>query len=141
MNIELLIIPVVTMILAQILKLATDDKKDNLSVLNIFGHYGGMPSTHAAYLASIGTLIALYDNIDSTIFALWVVVTAIIIRDALGLRREVSRHSIAIIELAKKLNSPLPNLNIRVGHKPIEIIAGLLFGFSITIIIKLLILS
>jgi uncharacterized protein len=141
MYIELIIIPIVTIFLAQMLKLATDDHKGNFNIINIFGRYGGMPSTHATYLASLGTLLAWGFNFNSATFALWFMLTVIVLRDAMGLRQEVSRHTLAIEILAKKTNSTTPKLTRRVGHRPIEVIAGLLFGLSITILIKFLIHS
>ena len=140
MYLELIIVPIITIFLAQMLKLATDDYKGNFNIINIFGRYGGMPSTHATYLASLGTLLVWVYSFNSAIFALWFMLTVIVLRDAMGLRQEVSRHTLAIEEIAKKTNSTTPKLTRRVGHKPIEVIAGLAFGISITIIIKVLII-
>jgi uncharacterized protein len=141
MYLELITIPIVTIFLAQMLKLATDDYKGNFNIINIFGRYGGMPSTHATYLASLGTLLAWGYNFNSAAFALWFMLTVIVLRDAMGLRQEVSRHTLAIEEIAKKTNFTIPKLTRRVGHKPIEVIAGTLFGISITIIIKFILIQ
>lgn len=136
MTLELIIIPVIIILLAQALKLATDEKKGNFDLINIFGRYGGMPSTHTAFIASIGTLLAIKVGLDSPIFALWFVLAVVVIRDAMGLRQEVSRHSLAIDNIAKKTGTEVPKLNFRVGHKPLEVIAGFLFGLSLTLIIE-----
>lgn len=136
MYFELILIPLITIILAQALKLATDEKKGNLDIVNIFGRYGGMPSTHTAFITSIGILIAITEGIKSAIFALWFVLAVIVVRDALGVRQEVSRHSKAIDNLAKKTNTEIPKMDFRVGHKPLEVAAGFLFGLSVTLILK-----
>ncbi len=141
MYLELIIIPIVTIFLGQMLKLSTDDHRGNFNIINIFGRYGGMPSTHATYLASLGTLLAWGYQFNSAIFALWFMLAVIVLRDAMGLRQEVSRHTLAIEEIAKKTNSTTPKLTRRVGHRPIEVIAGILFGVSVTVIIKFILIQ
>lgn len=135
---ELITIPIITVILAQTVKLITDDTKGNLNIINVFGKYGGMPSTHTAYVTSLGVLLFLKDGLESTALAIWFLFSVIVIRNALGLRQEVSRHSIAIESVAKKTNTPTPKLTHRIGHKPIEVIAGFLFGLVVTLAIKML---
>ncbi|MEA2065330.1 MAG: divergent PAP2 family protein [Patescibacteria group bacterium] len=133
---ELIIIPIIVVVLAQISKLATDGIKGNLNLINILGKYGGMPSGHTSFVSSIGTLIFLKEGIESTFFAIWIIFMIIVIRDALGARQEISRHSKVIKNIAKKIDITIPILNIRVGHKPKEVIAGMLFGIVATLIIK-----
>ena len=136
---ELIIIPFITVIIAQILKLATDEIKGNFNITNIFGKYGGMPSGHISFIASLGTLIIMKHGVDSSFFAIWIIFATIVARDALGVRREVGLHSSVIKKISKKINIDIPKLTTRTGHKPIEIIAGFFFGAGITFIIKLLI--
>ncbi|MCK5460300.1 divergent PAP2 family protein [Candidatus Parcubacteria bacterium] len=133
---ELIIIPIIVVILAQILKLATDGIKYNLNLINIFGKYGGMPSGHTAFVSSIGILIFLKEGIDSTYFAIWLIFMIVVARDALGARQEISRHSKVIKKIAEKIDINIPILNTRVGHKPKEVIGGMLFGTIITLVIK-----
>ena len=139
MHYESIIIPIVVVVLAQILKLATDGIKHNLNLINIFGKYGGMPSGHTAFVSSIGTLIFLKEGVDSTYFAIWMIFMIVVIRDALGARQEISRHSKAIKKIAEKIDIIIPRLNIRVGHKPKEVVGGILFGTIVTLIIKIFI--
>ncbi|MBT4277517.1 divergent PAP2 family protein [Candidatus Falkowbacteria bacterium] len=137
---ELVIIPIVIIFLSQALKLLTDGIKGNFDLTNIYNTYGGMPSTHTAFITSLGILIAIKDGLDSTSFAIWFILAVVVIRDALGLRQEVSRHSQAIKKIVKGKDISIPPLNTRVGHKPKEVIAGFLFGITATLIIKFLIL-
>ncbi len=139
MNYELITIPTITVLLAQIIKLATDKTKGNLDIINILNKYGGMPSSHTSFVTSLGTLIALKEGFNSVAFAIWFVFSVIVIKNALGLRQEVSRHSVAIEKIAREKKVPIPQLTHRLGHKPIEVIAGFFFGLTITLIIKFLI--
>lgn len=133
---ELIIIPIIVVILAQILKLATDGIKGNLNIVNILGRYGGMPSGHTSFVSSIGTLIFLKEGAESTYFAIWMIFMIIVVRDALGVRQEISRHSKVIKKIAKKIDFDILVLNTRIGHKPKEVAAGMLFGLIVTLIIK-----
>ena len=136
---ELIIIPLITVIIAQILKLTTDGVKGNLNITNILGKYGGAPSAHVSFIASLGTLIMMKHGVDSSFFAIWIIFATIVVRDALKVRREVGLHSSIIKKISKKTDIDIPKLTTRMGHKPIEVIAGFFFGTGITLIIKLLI--
>lgn len=135
---ELIIIPTIVVILSQAIKLITN-KDAELSAVNIIGKYGGMPSSHTAYVSSLGLLIFLKDGLESTGFAIWLLFSIIVIRNALGLRQEVSRHSTAIESIASKTKSTIPALTHRMGHRPIEVMVGALFGLIVTFAIKTLI--
>lgn len=136
---ELIIIPFIIGILAQILKLITGDSiKGNFNIANILVRYSGMPSGHISFIASLGTLLALKDGIDSSIFAIWIIFAIVLTRDALGVRHEVGLHSSVINKISKKINIDIPKLTTRIGHKPTEVMAGFLFGAVITLVIKLL---
>ncbi len=132
---ELIVIPIIVVILSQTIKLITN-KNVKLSAINVIGKYGGMPSSHTAYVSSLGLLIFMKDGLESTTFAIWLLFSVIVIRNALGLRQEVSRHSTAIESIANTTKTTIPTLTHRMGHKPIEVIVGSLFGLIITIIIK-----
>lgn len=133
---ELIIIPIIVVVLAQILKLATDGIKGNLNLINVLGKYGGMPSGHMSFVSSIGTLIFLKEGGESTYFAIWMIFMILVARDAVGVRQEISRQAKVIKNIAGKINITIPILNTRVGHKPKEVIGGILFGTIITLIIK-----
>ncbi|MCD4705556.1 divergent PAP2 family protein [bacterium] len=139
MSYELIIIPFITVILAQILKLATDGIKNDFNIINILGKYGGMPSGHISFITSLGILIIMKHGINSSFFAIWIIFATIVTRDALVVRWEVGLHSSVINKISKKININIPKLTTRMGHKPIEVMAGFLFGTIITLIIKLLI--
>ena len=135
---ELIIIPFITVVLAQILKLATDGIKNDFNIINIFGKYGGMPSGHISFITSLGILIIMKHGVDSSFFAIWIIFAMIVTKDALGSRREIGLHSSVINKISKKININIPKLTTRIGHRPIEVMAGFLFGAVITLIIKLL---
>jgi len=74
-----------------------------------FYQLGGMPSAHAALVGALATAVALQDGYASTTAALTYVIAAIIIHDAVHIRRQ---------------------------HNMTEIIAGLLIGFALVLLLS-----
>jgi len=95
--------------------------------------YGGMPSSHAAFVGSLITAIGIQDGIGSTTFAIAMVFAILVIRDAAGLRRNVGYHGTAIQKLIKDVGdySKFPKITTRLGHTPLELTAGLILGFVV----------
>jgi len=127
-----LITPITAIIVSQVLKLATDGIKGNLDVQRIFQTYGGMPSSHAAFVGSLATIVALNQDIASPLFGMVFVFGVLVLRDALGLRSIISRQNQILNRLSG--NKSLPE---RIYHTPVEIIAGLTLGFAVTLIFLL----
>lgn len=128
MPLPAIIIPLITIFLAQILKLATDRVKGNLTLRHILSDYSGMPSSHSALVASLATTVGFISGISSPEFGIAAIFALIIIRDALGFRRYLG-------EYAKRINALSPEefpLPTRVGHRPREVYAGTLLGIGVS---------
>lgn len=126
---QLLIIPVAAAIIAQGIKLATDKIKGNFTWHHLIHNYGGMPSSHSAFVASLTAEMAFTQGLNSAIFALSLVFAIIVIRDASGLRNYIGKANNEI----NKLNNN-SNLNEKIGHTWTEILAGCLLGIIIAAI-------
>jgi len=83
-----LILPLAAGLVAQISKLFIKSNRQEISFKNISA-YSGMPSGHSAIIISLATFAGLKDGLASPLFALSVILSVIIIRDALGLRRYI----------------------------------------------------
>ena len=125
-------VPLIAVFISQLLKLAFDSIKGNFNFKSIFESYGGMPSSHATLVASISTLVALDQGIDSLTFGICLVFSIIILRDATGLRMVTEKQSLAINKLIKQLPPEKQNgIEIQkesVGHTYTEILAGIFLG-------------
>jgi len=126
---SLITIPIAALFISQALKLATDKVKGNFTWHNLLHDYGGMPSSHSAFVASLTTEIALLEGINSPLFAVTFIFSLIIIRDALGLRNNLAKANAEINKLNKNAQ-----LIEKLGHTPIEIFTGCLVGILIVII-------
>ncbi|MBR7181702.1 MAG: divergent PAP2 family protein, partial [Clostridia bacterium] len=75
--------------LAQIIKLITSPKyRKGIDFLRFAFGSGGMPSSHSAVVMGACISCGILEGFDSTVFALSGVLALVVMRDALGIRRE-----------------------------------------------------
>ncbi|MDD4900774.1 MAG: divergent PAP2 family protein [Patescibacteria group bacterium] len=130
---QILITALVAGIIAQLSKflIKTNNIKFNWRSLS---SYSGMPSSHAAFVAALTTIVGLTQGFSSPLFAVCFIFSVLIIRDAIGLRRYLGQHgeiiNILVKDLAedKMLDQSYPKLLEKIGHTPAQIIAGSALG-------------
>ena len=105
-------------------------------------HAGGMPSSHAATMASVTTAIALSEGWDSPIFILAISITGIVIYDATGVRRQAGFHAERINQMGREIvkdhkldPATVDELREIIGHTPGEAVVGTIFGIAISFIV------
>lgn len=142
MDYSYLIIPLIVLIGSQAIKLATDGIKGNFDLRSFFITYGGMPSSHTAFVTSITTLIGLRLDFDSAMFALALVFTLLIMRDAVSFRNFLGKQGKMFNLLSKKISTnginDFPQFYERLGHSPLEVLAGAVWGIAITYLLNLI---
>lgn len=122
--------------LAQLSKLLVKSNRIKIGWRSIFS-YAGMPSSHAAFVVSLATIIGLVQGFASPLFAVCFIFGLLVIRDALGARRYLGQHGEIINILVKDLkedkmlDEPYPQLLEKIGHTPAQIIAGSLIGIFV----------
>lgn len=128
MNFYIFIIPFIVAIITQILKfaIAVLQQKNNFKEL---WAYGGMPSSHTAICFSLMTIIYLEHGISSYLL-ITTVFTFLVVRDAIGFRQEISKHSKVLNKLTDSKNKII--LNTRMGHTPWQITVGAVIGIFLT---------
>ncbi|MEX2043482.1 MAG: divergent PAP2 family protein [Patescibacteria group bacterium] len=87
---------------------------------------GGMPSVHAAVIVGVTTAIALEYGTDDPAFALGVIVSIIVMHDAVRVRWPLGETAIRVNELARR--SKLPTVAVFRGHRTREVLAGAAYG-------------
>ena len=91
---------------------------------------GGMPSTHSSLVSSLTTLVYIDYSISSIIFSIVLFFSLIVIYDSMGIRYESGNQ-------AKVLNNILgTNFKEPLGHKPIEVLFGVILGIMLTIVLN-----
>ncbi len=135
------IIPLVVLLLVRIIKFIIFYFRHGRSLTYTFSHgmtYGHMPSVHSALMISLVTSVGHYDGLNSGAFAIALVMAILTIDDATRLRVYMGEHSRYINMLIDKTNATeedYPRLKERMGHKPLEALAGGILGFVLTIIL------
>lgn len=129
-------------LLAQVIKIPLDflyTRRWNWALLL---SVGGMPSSHSALVTSATTAIGLYHGFDSPIFALGVAVTMVVTYDAAGVRRQAGIHAQRINLLFEEvLRGHLVDqkeLREVLGHTPLEVTGGVLFGIIVAVVMWLI---
>lgn len=140
-NTSLFIIPVATAIGVQALKLGVDHIKGNLDLKHMWDSYGGMPSSHGAFVACLTTMVGFNDGIASTAFAISMVFSILTIRDAIGFRHEIGTHGRILNRLVREHPSEesktYPVLAERWGHTPLEITVGCAIGILVGLLAQI----
>ncbi len=134
--IKIFLYPIIISLLIHGIKMIIDLAKKRFSWSKAFG-YGGMPSSHAALVASLATAVYLVDGMKVA-FGISVILAFIVIRDALGLRGYLSRHSRVLNKLIKDLPDEeeykYPVLEERISHTWLQIAAGAILGAVLTLL-------
>lgn len=104
----------------------------------LLNSYGGMPSSHTAFVAALTTAVGIEEGIASAPFAIVFVLSSIIVRDAIGFRRYLGTHGRMINMLVRDLPDveefKYPyQLNERIGHTPFEAFVGGCVGILVSI--------
>ena len=101
-------------------------------LITLFWSTGGMPSSHAAVVASMTTAVGIHDGVGSNLFAVSLFVALVVMRDAMGVRRASGLQAQALNVLgghtAEKMGIEFRPLKEIRGHGPLEVIAGALLG-------------
>ena len=146
---HVLFAPLIAWILSQIIK----------AVINLFIYRkfslerllgdGGMPSAHSATVMCLCIMIGWTAGFGSPIFALSFIFAVVVMRDALGVRREAGKQAASIKELASAVNKifhskdteiKTENLKVLVGHTPLQVIFGAITGAIIAVLYILIFL-
>jgi|SRR5690554_902368 len=139
-----LITSLAAMFIAQVSKFFIDgfiNKKLNESILI---STGGMPSSHSALVTALFVSIGMFDyhynNTLSIGFTISFVIALVVIHDSMGIRLEASKHAMELNVIKYRLNL-IENIDIeekklkeKLGHKPKEVLAGILLGAFVGVI-------
>jgi len=120
--------PLIAWILAQVLKyLGQAYKASSFKDLSFLYKSGNMPSSHSALMLSLLTVIGVKDGIASASFAIVIVLSLIVIYDAVNVRRSVGEQGPVVVELAHKAGLK-PSIHLAMGHRVSEVMVGGLLG-------------
>ena len=128
-------------IAAQILKFCTGIfRLKKFSLTELFFGTGGMPSSHTAAVVGLTAACAMKFGLASYQVAISGVLAMIVMRDAMGMRRQVGEHAKALNIIIKELAAAKNNRELTdkalgelVGHTPLQVFAGVIVGAAVAI--------
>ncbi len=105
---------------------------------------GGMPSSHAAFVTALVTAVGISEGVSSPMFAIAFCFAAVVIYDAMGIRRHAGQHAAMLNQLIEDLKttgdvwifqneSYQKQFKELLGHEPLETFAGTVFGIVVAI--------
>jgi len=136
---EILLVPLVAAAIAQLSKTLIRSNHQQLS-WSILLAYSGMPSGHAAMTVALTMIIGLEKGWNYPGFAIALVFTLLVLRDAAGLRRQLGTQGLVLNELVVDLENDdvldkrYPHLLEKIGHTPAQIAVGALLGMLVAVI-------
>jgi len=89
---------------------------------------GNMPSAHTATVVALVTIIGLKDGVATGTFAIAMLFAAIVMYDAVMVRRSTGEQGTAIEALIKEQKSRVKVPRAAKGHRPLEVAVGVLVG-------------
>ena len=108
---------------------------------------GGMPSAHSATVCALVIACGHYVGTQSPTFAVALVLAAIVMYDAMGVRRETGEQAKVLnqmigdwVDLFAESNPFFADRKLKemVGHTPFEVLAGAILGIALGFIIPLM---
>lgn len=98
---------------------------------------GNMPSAHTATVIALTTMVGLRDGIDSGLFGVTALFAAIVMYDAVMVRRSVGEQGKALQQLIKEQKSKVNIPRAAKGHTPAEVAVGFLLGVAVGVVVFL----
>lgn len=135
--------PIIALILAQGTKVFLRSLHHKIS-WHDFTAYSNMPSGHTSIVTSLVVITALKLGLSSPIFAVSVVLAAIVITDAVGLRNYLGEHGKTLNTLVKDLKEDefldrsYTKQIEKIGHTPLQVIIGAVVGALVSVVASLL---
>ena len=138
-----IIIALFAIALAQILKLPLHLLQTGKWDWSRLFETGGMPSSHSAAVTSLTAFIGLTEGFNSIYFAISTIFSLIVMYDAMGIRRHAGEIAMQVNDLdedVEKLAGDHPGiyhkrrtkeLKEKLGHQPVEVVGGAVFGIAI----------
>lgn len=130
---EVIICGVASAFFAQVIKFILFTIKTRRVNFKIFSTTGGMPSSHSAGVMGLSTIVGIIQGFDSALFAVSLGFSLIIMYDAAGLRRAAGKTAACLNKMMEDfyhhdMQAAGGKLKELLGHTPLEVFVGAVFG-------------
>lgn len=122
-------------ITAQIIKFCVFTIRTHKIDFKILSTTGGMPSSHSAGVIALSTTVGILTGFDSLMFAIALCYALVVMYDATGIRRAAGKTAACLNKMMddfyhNDLHAVGGKLKELLGHTPLEVIAGALYGIA-----------
>lgn len=129
--------------IAQLLKVITVLITNKHLDFSRFVGSGGMPSSHSSFVVALTVAVGLKDGFGSTLFAISLAMSMVVMYDAAGVRRAAGQQAKILNRIVDKWGKEDFTLTEKrlkelLGHTPVEVVAGALLGIAIALICHLI---
>ena len=124
-----------TLLLAQVLKVPRHVVKMGRWDLRKCLSTGETISSHTALVFALATAIAITDGLNSTSFAISIVLAGVVSFDAMGFSRHVEEHAKYLNEIQQEFQvENRQNFKEEIGHNFFEVLIGILIGIIVPVL-------
>ena len=132
-GLEILFNGIFAAITAQVLKLVGYLVRYRKFDFKILTTTGGMPSSHSAGVIGMATTAGIIDGFTSTVFAVALGFSLVVMYDAAGVRRSAGKIATVLNRIKEDIYSHKPELigeklKELLGHTPFEVFVGAILG-------------
>jgi acid phosphatase family membrane protein YuiD len=130
---EVIFVSFSVIIAAQIIKFFSHWIVKHIADFRMFTTTGGMPSSHAAGVMALSTSVGLIRGFSSIEFAIALGYAFIVMYDAAGVRRAAGKQAACLNKIImdvykQELKEAGGKLKELLGHTPLQVFVGALFG-------------
>ncbi len=138
---EILVSSIIAWVLAQVLKTLIDTAMtQSFSPERLVGS-GGMPSSHSSIVCALTMSSALVYGLSSFQVAISFVLAAVVMYDAIGVRRETGKQARLLNMILEQNPFDLDpdqfqeTLKELIGHTPLQVIVGAVLGIIVSLVV------
>lgn len=127
------IVPLFALALGQIIKFIIESiKNKKITISRLFNGSGGMPSSHVTISWTLLFMFLFNEGLSSDHFAITLVFSLIVAYDAMVIRLESGKQAKALNKIMSKKQKNNAHLKEQLGHKPLEVLAGIILSFCVS---------
>ncbi len=129
---------ILVMVIVQVIKFVWHILKKRKVDFRVLFRTGGMPSSHTASVMALSTLVGRHEGFDSSLFAVTMFFSLIVMYDAAGVRRAAGKQAAVINKIIDELKIEhkvgTKRLAELLGHTPVEVLVGAILGIGLALI-------
>ncbi len=136
---EIFLAAVIAWAVAQLWKVIAKLVRERKLDLRLIYASGGMPSSHTSFVVATTTKAGLIEGFNSSLFAICVVFSIVIMYDAAGVRQSVGIQAKLLNQLIDNY-SQTQHLDVAkvkeiLGHTPFQVIVGMAVGVAVGLLV------